>query len=166
MDQYFSPSTGGFYNEAIHGPRLVAEPLTEKQIKAGRTPRYRPNPDCMIPADAIAVDQAAWSKLLAAQGEGKVIAIESGRVVAIDPAPLSAEEQFATIRLKRDRLLAATDVMVTVPDFPISADQREQLIAWRQALRDFPDAIAPSLPTETVEWPSRPSWLGENGAML
>lgn len=166
MDQYYSPSTGGFYNEAIHGPRQLADPLTEKQIKAGRAPRYRPNPECTIPADAIAIDQAAWRRLLAAQGEGKVIAIEAGRVVTIDPAPLTAEEQLAAIRAKRDRLLAATDVMVTVPDYPISAEQREQLLAWRQALRDFPDAIAPSLPAETVEWPPRPSWLDENGAML
>lgn len=165
MDQFFSPSTGGFYNEAIHGSRLLAEPLTEKQIKAKRTPRFLPNPACTIPADAIAVDEATWQGLLAAQGEGKVIAVQSGRVVAVDRQP-TAEEQLAAIRAKRDRLLAATDAMVAVPDYPISAEQREELLAWRQALRDFPDAIAPTLPAETIEWPARPSWIGEYGEKL
>lgn len=165
MDQYFSPSTGGFYNEALHGPRQIADPLTEKQIKARRTPKYRPNPDCAIPTDAIAITESAWLALLAAQGEGKAIAVEAGRVVAIDRIP-TAEEQLAQIRARRDRLLAATDVMLAVPDYPISAEQREELLAWRQALRDFPDEIAPTLPSNAVEWPARPSWLGENGELL
>jgi hypothetical protein len=166
MDQYYSPSTSGFYNEAIHGPRLIADPLTEKQIKAGRTPKYRPNPECAIPADAIVVDEAAWRRLMVEQGDGKIIAVEGGRVVAIDPPTVTAEEQLAAIRVKRDRLLVATDTMVSVPDYPISAEQREQLLAWRQALRDFPDQVAPTLPSDAVEWPARPSWLGENGELL
>lgn len=165
MDQYFSPSTGGFYNEVVHGPRQIADPLTEKQIKAGRTPRYRPNPQCAIPADAIAVTEAAWRALLAAQGAGKIITVDAGRVVAIDRIP-TADEQLAQIRARRDRLLAATDAMVAVPDYPISAEHREELLAWRQALREFPDQIAPTLPADTVEWPPRPSWLGENGERL
>jgi hypothetical protein len=165
MEHYFSPSAGSFYNEAIHGPRLIAEPLTERQIKARRTPKYLPNPDCKIPVDAIALTNEEWQVLLRSQGEGNVITVEAGRVIAVKPRP-SAEEQLAAIRLKRDRLLAATDVMLAVPDYPISAEQREQLLAWRQALRDFPDQVAPTLPSDAVEWPARPSWLGENGELL
>ncbi len=165
MDHFFSPSTGGFFNEVVHGPRQIAEPQTEKQIKAGRKPVYRANPDCTIPADAVAIDQAAWARLLASQGEGKTIVVEHGRPVAIERAP-SAEEQLASIRARRDRMLAATDAMVGVPDYPITADQREQLIEWRAALRDFPDLVARDLPAQHIAWPPRPSWLGENGEKL
>lgn len=165
QQHFFSPSTGSWFNEAIHGPRQLADPLTEAQIKAGRKPRYRPNPACAIPADAIAVDESRWMALLTAQGEGKVISIEAGRVVAIDPVP-TAEEQLAAIRARRDRLLLATDPMVTVPDYPITEEQRAELLAWRQALRDFPDLVAPTLPSADVEWPPRPSWIGERGEKL
>lgn len=165
MEHFFSPSTGGFYNETIHGPRQIAEPQTEKQIKAKRSPRYVANPNCTIPADAVAVDQAAWTALLSAQGEGKVIGMRAGVPVAVALAP-SAEEQLAGIRAKRDRLLVSTDPMVTVPDYPIAGDQKAELLIWRAALRDFPAEIAPLLPLDTVNWPARPSWLGENGEKL
>lgn len=165
MDRFYSPTTRGFYSELTHGSRLLAEPQTEQQIKAGRKPRYVPNPNCTIPADAMPVSEAEWHNLLAAQGEGKMIAVEAGRVVAVDPVK-TAEEQLAAIRARRDRLLLATDPMVTVPDYPITVEQRAELLAWRQALRDFPDAIAPSLPSADVEWPPRPSWIGEQGEKL
>lgn len=165
IEHYFSPSTGGWYNEAIHGARFIAEEQSEKQIKAGRKPRYRLNPDTPIPADAIAVDHAQWLQLLTLQGEGATITVLAGRVVAADPI-VTAEQQLAAIRAKRDRLLAATDPMVSVPDYPINDGQRAELLAWRQALRDFPDAIAPSLPSADIVWPARPSWIGENGEKL
>lgn len=165
MEHFFSPSTGGFFNEAIHGPRQIAEPLTEKQIKAGRQPRYVPNPDCTIPADAIAIDQAEWKRLLLAQGEGKTISVRAGVPVAV-ARTASAEEQLASIRAKRDRLLFATDPMVTVPDYPITEDQKVELLAWRAALRDFPAEVEPLLPLDTVNWPPAPAWLAEKGVQL
>lgn len=167
MDQYYSPSTGGFYNEAIHGARMIAETLTERQIKAGRQPKFLPNPLCRIPPDAKLVSKAEWERLMAAQGEGKVIAVLVDRVVAVDPAPSTAQEQMAAIRARRDRLLAATDPMVTVPDYPIAEDRRAELLAWRAALRDFPAEVEPLLPADTTNlWPPRPLWLGENGELL
>lgn len=167
IDHFFSPSTGGWYNEAIHGARQIADPLTEKQIAAKRLPKYRPNPDCAIPADAIAVDHGRWLALLAAGGEGKVITVEAGRVVAID-RQATAEEQLAAIRAKRDRLLAATDAMVAAPDYPLTDEERARLITWRAALRDFPAEIASFLPLPAVEvvWPARPSFIGELGEKL
>lgn len=166
MEHFFSPSTGGFFNERTHGARLVADPQTEAQIKARRQPKYRPNPDCQIPADAVAVSQTEWQELLVAQGRGQVIAVKAGRVVAVDrPAPL-AEEQLAQIRARRDRLLATTDVMVTVPDYPITEEQRAELIAWRAILRDFPAEVEPLLPLDAVNWPPAPAWLTEKGVPL
>ena len=166
MDHFFSPSTGGFYNEDTHGARLVAEAQTEKQVKAGRIPKYRPNPACMIPADAIVVSHADWQQLLAAQGEGKAIGVEAGRVVAIDPPMSAPEVQLAQIRARRDRLLAATDAMASVPDYPITDEQRVELLAWRAVLRDFPAEIEPLLPLDTVEWPAAPQWLADKGVQL
>ena len=166
MDHYFSPSTGGFYNEAIHGARLVAEPLTEKQIKAGRTPRFVANPACLIPADAVAVSQTQWEKLLAAQGKGQRIVVEAGRAKAVDPDPAEPADQLAIIRTRRNRLLAATDAILAVPDYPITDAQREELTAWRAALRDVTVGLDPADPLDSVEWPPRPSWLGENGELL
>lgn len=166
MDYFFSPSTGGFYNEPIHGARLIAEPLSERQIKAGRTARYLPNPATKIPADAVAVDEATWRRLLAAQGEGKTIVVKAGRAEAVDPDPPSAADQLAIIRTRRNRLLAATDTMVAVPDYPITAEQRAELIAWREALRDVTAALDPAAPLDSAQWPARPSWIGENGEKL
>ena len=165
MWHYFSPSTGGFYNEHVHGARLVAQPQTEKAIKAGRAPKYGPNPDCGIPADAIAVSHADWQRLLTAQGEGKVIAVEAGCVVTVAPPP-SAVVQLEQIRARRDRLLAATDAMVSVPDYPITDAQLVELLAWRAILRDFPAEIEPLLPLDTVEWPAAPQWLAAKGVQL
>lgn len=166
MDQYFSPSTGGFYNEDIHGPKLRAIPLTEKQVKAGRTPRYEPNPDCRIPGDAVRVTEAQWQALLLAQGKGQQIVVRAGRAQAVDPDPASPSDQLAIIRTRRNRLLAATDTMLAVPDYPITAAQREELTAWRAALREVTAALDPDAPLDSVEWPPRPSWLGENGELL
>ncbi len=165
MDRFYSPSTRGFYSELTHGTRQIAEPQSEKQIKAGRKPRFVSNPLCTIPGDVLPVSEAEWSALLAAQGDGMVITVDAGRVVAVEPAP-TAEEQLGSIRARRDKLLAATDPMVTVPDYPINDDQRAELLVWRQALRDFPDAIAPSLPSADIAWPTRPSWIGELGEKL
>jgi hypothetical protein len=166
IEHFFSPSTGGWYNEAIHGTRRIADPQTEAQIEAGRKPRYRANPACTIPTDAIAADHDQWQELLLAQGKGKIIAIEAGRVVAVDPGLPSAEDQLAAIRAKRDRLLAATDAMVSVPDYPITESQRAQLLDWREALREFPALIVTQLPLAEIKWPPRPTWIGENGEKL
>ena len=44
---------------------------------------------------------------------------------------------FERLRQLRDNKLAATDYAL-MPDYPIDADKRQQLIEYRQALRDMP----------------------------
>lgn len=67
---------------------------------------------------------------------------------------IPADKVLATVRAHRNGLLAATDAMVSVPDFPITAPQKAALIAYRQALRDLP-----SLPIAfgVIPWPTWPA---------
>lgn len=68
------------------------------------------------------------------------------------PEP-TAEEIQAQIardaRLKRDCLISQTDYLLQ-PDYPISAEQLEEVKAYRQALRDVPEQDG--FP-ETIVWP-------------
>ena len=58
----------------------------------------------------------------------------------------------ASARQKRDRLLAATDYLVT-PDYPISDDRLAKVKTYRQALRDIPEQAG--FP-RTITWPKKP----------
>lgn len=53
-------------------------------------------------------------------------------------------------RIWRDSVLKATDVYM-VADFPIDAEQKTELVAYRQALRDMPD--------NQFQKPDAPTWL-------
>lgn len=53
----------------------------------------------------------------------------------------------------RNKRLNSTDKYLTVPDFPITEEQRQELIEYRQALRDYP---------LTWEKPKVPSFLPFN----
>ena len=55
-------------------------------------------------------------------------------------------------RQKRDRLIAATDYLVT-PDYPISDDRLAKIETYRQALRDVPEQSG--FP-RTITWPKKP----------
>ncbi|WP_273688474.1 tail fiber assembly protein [Ketogulonicigenium vulgare] len=61
--------------------------------------------------------------------------------------------QWAQLRMERTRLLAACDYR-TQADYPQSDEARAAWRAYRQALRDLPEAIAD--PTK-VEWPDPPA---------
>lgn len=163
MPRYFSPSTGGFYVEAIHGARLIAEQLSAAQIAARRKPRMVANPRTLIPADAVAVEQDEYDALMAAQADGQCIIARGGQPVAADPLPPSPDVQLANIRAKRNRLLAATDMMVAAPDYAINADERAELLAWRAALRDIMAAADAADPISTIAWPVAPDWLAAHG---
>ena len=55
-------------------------------------------------------------------------------------------------RQKRDRLIAATDYLVT-PDYPIESDRLAKVKIYRQALRDIPEQSG--FP-RTITWPEKP----------
>lgn len=58
----------------------------------------------------------------------------------------------ASARQKRDRLIAATDYLVT-PDYPIESDRLAKVKIYRQALRDIPEQAG--FP-RTIAWPKKP----------
>ena len=58
----------------------------------------------------------------------------------------------ASARQKRDRLIAATDYLVT-PDYPIESDRLAKVKIYRQALRDIPEQSG--FP-RTITWPEKP----------
>ena len=58
----------------------------------------------------------------------------------------------ASARQKRDRIIAATDYLVT-PDYPIESDRLAKVKIYRQALRDIPEQSG--FP-RTITWPDKP----------
>lgn len=58
----------------------------------------------------------------------------------------------ASARQKRDRLIAATDYLMT-PDYPIESDRLAKVKIYRQALRDIPEQSGfPRI----ITWPDKP----------
>lgn len=75
------------------------------------------------------------------------------QIVAV-PEP-TTEELAAQARSQRDALIAATDYLMT-SDYPLTDEKRQELTAYRQALRDVPEQS--SFPVEIV-WPIKPDWV-------
>jgi hypothetical protein len=73
---------------------------------------------------------------------------------------------FATaievLRVDRSRLLKATDQYM-IQDWPLTASQKTELLAYRQALRDLPSNVTPELDENYqligFEWPKKPSFI-------
>ena len=53
------------------------------------------------------------------------------------PAP-TTEELAAQKRAERNAILDATDKFVSVPDYPITDEEKAKYLAYRQYLRDLP----------------------------
>lgn len=56
------------------------------------------------------------------------------------------------IRIKRDRLIAATDWTQTL-DSPLSDEKKAEFVTYRQALRDIPQDVGDP---DAVIWPAKP----------
>ena len=132
--RYFSPSTGGFYAEDLHGARELEAPLTAREKKAGKRPARSFNPDCTIPIDAIAVPEPRYRELFAAQAEGNAIVARSGKVMAVTPVSDEAT-RIAARRRTRDKLLSASDwTQLSDAEPPFGA---RAWAAYRRGLRDL-----------------------------
>jgi len=147
---YYSPETGGFYSEALHGPRRIEAEQTEREAKAGKRPLMIDNPDCTIPADADPVSAARHDELMRAQGQGKVITHRGGKLVAVDYVP-DEGERFAQRRRLRNRRLAASDwtqLGDTLTGDPLQELLKSEWAKYRQQLRD--------LDLSGHDWPIKP----------
>lgn len=105
---YYAKSTHGFYDETIHGSRMLEIPdpswvrptiqvphddgnggtvMVEVPDEFADHPTITvPNLDCKIPADAVEITEAEHAALLDAQSQGKRIEVDAnGMPVAVDP---------------------------------------------------------------------------------
>lgn len=76
----------------------------------------------------------------------------SQKITAAEKEAERIQRLADSARLKRDRLIIETDYMM-LPDYPINKDDRVELEAYRQALRDVPQQ--PGFP-ESINWPELP----------
>lgn len=66
---------------------------------------------------------------------------------------LKTDEEFAAeAREKRNQLIAETDFMA-MPDYPLDAEKKAAVLAYRQALRDLPEQEG--FPRQ-IDWPVKP----------
>lgn len=150
MGKFWSAAAGGFYDEDIHGARLVAAPQTSREIKAGKRPKMVTNPGCIIPADAIAVSDQTYSRLMEQQSSGLEIVDLGNGPLAREREQDPATRQSLRVR-RRDKLLAASD-WTQLGDTLIDAPQlKSAWAAYRQALRE--------LDMEGDDWPEEPALL-------
>lgn len=118
MDIYYSASTGGFYDPAIHGDAM--------------------------PPDRVGISSQQHAELLDAQATGKRIAAdETGFPIAVDPPPPTAEEVRASkVALVQAHMDAAAQAMsynsianaITYADEPAVLKFRDEgraLRSWR-----------------------------------
>ena len=75
------------------------------------------------------------------------------QIVAV-PEPTD-DELASQVRTERDSKIAKTDYLA-MPDYPLSDEDRVQVFAYRQALRDLP--TQEGFPREVV-WPNEPAAL-------
>lgn len=147
MGKFWSAAAGGFYDEDVHGAKLIAAPQSAREIKAGKRPRMVPNPDCLIPADAVAISDQTYSRLMDDQSAGLEI-VDLGNGPLARKREQDPETRQTMRQRQRDRLLAASD-WTQLGDTLI--DQLELKSAWaayRQALRD--------LDMSAEDWPVAP----------
>lgn len=115
---FYSKTTGGFYDDSIHGSVMQQIPdpawvrptiqvpqddgsggtvIVEVPDESAVHPTITvPNTDCKIPADAVEITEAEHAALLEAQSVGKIIQPDAdGRPMAIDYVPTLYEAKAA-----------------------------------------------------------------------
>lgn len=127
---FYSKTTGGFYDTAIHGDN--------------------------IPADAVEITTEEHAALLQGQSEGKVItADENGYPILQDPPQPTPEQLAATARAERDRLIESVRWRIERHNDELElgiepTEPLEPLLQYTQALRDIPQQAG--FPNDII-WP-------------
>lgn len=137
IQRFYSAVNHGFYSSEVHGAR--------------------------VPEDAVPVSEAEWRRLLDGQCQGQEIVADGQGRPTLQARVNSAEQRAAWMRQERNAALAATDALVArhrdevalARATRLTAQQFEQLLAYRQALRDVPGERG----FPEVSLPERPSFL-------
>lgn len=91
-------------------------------------------------------------------------AVVPGRAIAAAGTSLvvtsiGTEDPLHMVRIVRNRILAETD-RTQLLDSGLTAEQRQQVAVYRQALRDLPE-VQPNADLGSVVWPDEPDMLME-----
>lgn len=124
--KYYSPSTRGFYDPAIHGTNM--------------------------PEDVVALTDQQHAELLEEQSAGKEIHPNEEGFPRAQEKVFTDEELWTILRARRDRLLKDSD-WTQMQDSPLLPESKAAWAAYRQELRNVPEQVnAP----QTVTWPDAP----------
>lgn len=153
MRIYFKEIDGRptFFSEAAHGARMIDAPQTKRERAAGKRPAQIPNPDCLIPDDAIEISADRHAALLAAQSDGKQIVARGGNPVLVDPQP---DPELR--RRRRNRLLVESDWTQLADTLTGDPALKLAWAVYRQELRD--------LDMTGTDWPVAPGAEADDGA--
>lgn len=169
MAYFYDIVHGGFYCDAVHGPRtvLVRDPdwtPSDGQTLADGPLIEQANPDCTLPpaSDLVVLSEDAYRVLLDGQSRGKRIVVRDGAPTLADPPPPTTEQIAARLRAQRDALLTPVTDALQRHVLQIAYAQRttltnteaSALATYAQALRDVPQQ--PGFP-HTVVWPDAPA---------
>lgn len=94
---FFSPSTRGFYDDVVHGALTISVLINPDDPDGGV--HDIPNPETLIPTDAVEITEADHAALMAAQSTGKQIAFVDGAPAAVDPSTLMTLDQLKAQKL-------------------------------------------------------------------
>ncbi len=87
----------------------------------------------------------------------EVVAVEQDGDIVLEVSQERVEAHRAMkleeLRAKRNSLLLETDKYM-LSDYPISSENRDLMVAYRQALRDLPEQV--SDPRDEIQWPVKP----------
>lgn len=134
----------GFWN-SVDYPNIVERDEGESVLSESRDPR--------IPSNAIEISAAAHTEFMAHNGFRKWN-FETRLVEVYTPPGPTIDEQWATLRAERDRLLRESDIRV-LPDrwAVMSSDEQGAWSDYRQALRDLPENVD----LHDTQWPEEPT---------
>lgn len=105
-----------------------------------------------IPDNCVKVTEEEFQALLAAKGKGKNLVVKNGKVVAEDvPAP--DIDPWDKVRTRRNKLLKESDWIVSVPDYPLTEEKKQEWLNYRKDLRDITNRFDTP---EDVVWPKKP----------
>lgn len=115
----------------------------------------------IVDGERVGCGEGRLDRVLARRRDGELLRVH-GAGVGFDgveftgspdtwPGPMPVHDESDVVRLSRRRKAAlnATDVLA-LPDSPLDDSERNEVLAFRQGLRDLP---------QTNTWPTPPEWL-------